>query len=268
MQVGTVCWMPDCPLGFFYSLLENQCIQCTACQDTTYTVQGCTATSNTVKSFFFFFSMHNNDFFLDMCRMHHTMSSVPGVDQVLYFVWGQHLLPTTALWAWFLSEWDASSMHTMSSRYAICMYVYVCADVLSRYAVDAGTFNANDDGVCTTCAYGLFPNGRRDSCVAACEAGSYLTQGLYCQLCGPGLESFHALWIFFVFVFRVFFLVMMAGTGSCRPCAENTYAAQSGQVSCDPCPNGTYAISGSSACSNGKCVSTMKGGRGGFWWMG
>ena len=118
---------------------------------------------------------------------------------------------------------------------SVCSYIGVCA--AGTYFVGYscapcadGQYNAEPGATaCTACAGGYYPNAAKTGCVGACEAGSYLTAGLFCAYCGPG-------------------------TGSCRPCPANTYAALRGQSACIPCPNGTWAATGSSACSSSTCL--------------
>ena len=93
----------------------------------------------------------------------------------------------------------------------------------------AGTAGPGGLEPCATCDGDALPNGARSACVEECEAGAYLGSGLYCELCSPG-------------------------TGSCRPCPENTYSARWGQGQCLQCPNGTRSASGSSACSSATCL--------------
>jgi len=93
----------------------------------------------------------------------------------------------------------------------------------------AGTYNDVPGATsCSKCLSG-FPSAGRDACTnGPCDPGSYQKLlpdgGYYCELCMPG-------------------------TGGCRPCPENTYAARWGQAECGACPDGMYALRGSSACA-------------------
>ena len=146
-DAGSACHAPECGANEYWRRGLPGCQPCMECQDTTYAMQRCNSSFDTVCA---------------DCRT----SCPPHYALTRYCTLAEDSVCTLHAPCPPGSQREASS-----GRCVPCPW--------GTYGVNESCLVCAEDGR-------TFPNGAQTACVEACEAGAYLTAGFYCAPCAPG----------------------------------------------------------------------------------